>query len=397
VLSDSELEALMTDRESDAVERKASLHDKELIRQAICAFANDLPGNRRPGIVLVGLNDDGSGSGFRATDEALRSLADMRSDGNILPLPTLSVQKRILCGCEVAVVQVEPSLTPPVRFKGRVWIRVGPRRAIATADEERRLSERRRAADLPFDQQPARGVTLEDLDLESFLREYLPYAIAPEMLAQNERTLEQRLQSLRFLNRDGVPNNAAILILGRDPLRILPGAYIQFLRLDGERITDPIRDQKEVSGPLSQQIRRLEEILEANTSVRTSVRGGVREERYPDYPIVALQQICRNALVHRTYEGTNAPVRVYWFADRIEVLSPGGLYGSVTPENVLEGRVTDYRNPLVAEAAKVQGFVQRFGLGIPLAVEELKKNGNPPPDFHFEPANVLVTLRGVSP
>lgn len=96
--------------------------------------------------------------------------------------------------------------------------------------------------------------------------------------------------------------------------------------------------------------------------------------------------------MHRSYEHTNAPVRVYWFSDRIEIYSPGGLYGQVNPENFGKG-ATDYRNPLLAEAMKVMGYVQRFGLGIPLAHQELRKNGNPEPEYRFEPTGVLATLR----
>ena len=57
--------------------------------------------------------------------------------------------------------------------------------------------------------------------------------------------------------------------------------------------------------------------------------------------------------------------------------------------------MTDYRNPLVAEAMKVMGYVQRFGLGLPLAKRELEKNGNPPPAFQFQPGSVLVVIRNI--
>jgi len=63
---------------------------------------------------------------------------------------------------------------------------------------ERRLSERRRAADLPFDLKPATGSTLADLDLGGFEREYLPNAVAPDILEENQRSIEQQLVSLRF-------------------------------------------------------------------------------------------------------------------------------------------------------------------------------------------------------
>jgi ATP-dependent DNA helicase RecG len=125
----AELERLMTDPESDRVERKELAADGERIRQAICAFANDLPNHQAPGYVFRGADDHGRPSGLWISDELLRSLADMRSDGNILPIPTISVSREVLRGMAVAVVEVQPSTSPPVRLRGQVWIRVGPRRA----------------------------------------------------------------------------------------------------------------------------------------------------------------------------------------------------------------------------------------------------------------------------
>lgn len=98
-------------------------------------------------------------------------------------------------------------------------------------------------------------------------------------------------------------------------------------------------------------------------------------------------------MLHRTYEGTNAPVRITWFSDRIEIQSPGGPFGQVNRENFGTAGVTDYRNPHLAEAMKNLGYVQRFGMGIPLARNELEKNGNPPPEFVVEDAHVLVLVR----
>ena len=167
---------------------------------------------------------------------------------------------------------------------------------------------------------------------------------------------------------------------------------MQFLRIDGREITDPIRDRKELTGRLDDVLRRLDEVLGLNVSVRTEVAAAARETRWPDYPVAALRELARNAVMHRSYDGTNAPVRVYWYADRIEIHNPGGLYGQVTKENFDTGE-TDYRNPLVAEIMRHLGFAQKFGEGVPLARRELAENGNPEPEFDFQPAHVAVTVR----
>jgi ATP-dependent DNA helicase RecG len=293
----------------------------------------------------------------------------------------------------MAVVTVKPSLAPPIRLSGVTWIRVGPRRAIATPEEEKILAERRRSRDLPYDLHPMPSATINDLDIGLFEREYLRLAIAPEVLAQNTRSLEDKLKALRFLTPDGVPTVVGILVLGKEIGDFIPGAYAQFLRLEGTELTDPIRDQKMIDGPLQQLLRRIDEVLEANNSVSTSVISEPVEIRHPEYPLPALQQLVRNAVLHRTYEGTNSPVRIYWFSDRIEIHSPGGPFGQVTRENFGQPGVTDYRNPHLAEAMRVLGYVQRFGLGIQIAKQQLRANGNPPPEFDVEQNYILATVR----
>ncbi len=101
--------------------------------------------------------------------------------------------------------------------------------------------------------------------------------------------------------------------------------------------------------------------------------------------------------MHRNYEGTTSPVRVTWYSDRVEILSPGGPFGAVTPATFGMPGITDYRNPTLAEALKSYGFVEKFGQGIEIARRSLAANGNPAPEFRFEPAEapgwVHVTVR----
>ncbi len=392
-MENHELEELLLAGESDRIERKSAISERDKMRQAICAFANDLPNHQQPGVIFVGVHDDGKCANLPITDELLLTLAGMRSDGNIVPFPSMNVEKRLLAGCEMAVVLVQPAEAPPVRYQGRVCIRVGPRRDIATPEEERRLSEKRRAKELSFDARPVSVATLDDLDLELFQREYLPSALAPEVLAQNNRSVEQQLSSLRFSTPDAVPTVLGLLVAGKEVRQFLPGAYVQFLRIDGAELTDPIKDQAEIGGPLAALLTRLEDKFHAHISVATDLTAQALEMRQPDYPLAALQQLARNAILHRTYEGTNAPVRITWFNDRIEIQNPGGPFGQVTKQNFGQPHLTDYRNPYLAAAMKDLGYVQRFGVGLEIARNELRKNGNPPPEFMAEDSYVLAIVR----
>lgn len=317
MLTNEQLSSLFNDLESDRVERKrgfTSAADK--VRQAICAYANDLPGHQLPGIIFIGQEDNGACSDINIDDELLRTLGGLRSEGLILPFPMMTVTKRDFSGCTVAVIEVKPSLQPPVRLDGRTWIRVGPRRAIATVEEERRLTEKQIWQNLCFDAHSCSDATINDLDILRFETEYVPSTTSPEIRRENGRSTEEKLRALRLTSRDGRPTNAALLLLGKDPREFFPGAYIQFVRVKGNELLDPILDHKEVSGTVPDQVRQIEEILRLNIRTSTVISGAHRQDQ-TDYPIEALKQLIRNAVLHRNYEFSTMPVKVYWYSDRI--------------------------------------------------------------------------------
>ena len=189
------------------------------------------------------------------------------------------------------------------------------------------------------------------------------------------------------------PTLVGLLVLSPRVRDFLPGAYVQFLRVEGTELGGPIVDEEVVDGPVAQVCGHLDAKLRAHVRTAVDVSSARVERRAPDYPLVALEQITRNAVMHRTYEGTNAPVRVTWFDDRVEVQSPGGPYGLVTKESFGRPGVTDYRNPTLAEAMKILGVVQRFGVGIATANRALGANGNPSVEFQVDDCYVLAILR----
>ncbi len=396
--SDLELEALLNDTESDLAERKKSFKGEtpKKGRQAVCAFANDLPNHNKPGVLFIGALDDGSPSNEPITDELLRALADMKTDGNILPLPVLLVEKRLLKGSEMAVVIVMPSDMPPVKYEGRIWIRTGPRRSIANEQEERVLNEKRRYKNLPFDIYPIPSAKITDLSKSVFENEYLPAAFAADVLESNGRTYEERLATCKMIVSpdNTTPTMLGLLAIGKSPQDFLPGAYIQFLRIDGTDLADPVIDEENIGGAIVEILRRAEEKLKSHNRIAVDITSAPTHQTEMPYPPAAIQQILYNAVLHRTYESTNSPIRVYWFNDRIEINSPGGPYGNVTSENFGKPGITDYRNPNIGDVLKTFGFIQAFGRGIATARREMQRNGNPPPEFETNQSVVVCTLRG---
>ena len=266
MLTTEQLSALMSDLESDRVERTTSTKKTDKFGEAICAFANDFPNHRQPGYLLVGVDNDGIASGLSVTDEILLDLGALRSNVNLEPLPAMIVQKHTLPDGDVAVVETRPSDLPPVRYKGTVWIRVGPSRRRANQQEERILTEKQTALQKTFDSRPCRDCTVEDLVLDLFLVTYLPAAVARDVIDENNRSVKEQMASLRLfdLSRD-CPTNAGALMFAKQPLRWIPGAYVQFVRWAGTTMSDNPIDEKRFSGDLLTVLREIQSFVSLPT------------------------------------------------------------------------------------------------------------------------------------
>ena len=242
---------------------------------------------------------------------------------------------------------------------------------------------------------PVPTASIDDLSLRRFEEEYLPLAVDAATLSQNDRSVEQRLAAMKMIGSDDnpTPTIAGLIVLGKRPRDFLPGAYVQFLRIAGADLNDPVIDEALCDGPLMGMVGRLEGKLDAHNRTAVDFTSGPREVRTSTYPPAALQQLTLNAIMHRTYEGTNSPVHVYWFDDRIEINSPGGPYGAVSRANFGRPGLVDYRNPSLAESMRVLGLVQRYGAGIPSAKRLLRDNGQPEPQFRVDENWVHCTVR----
>lgn len=392
MLTAEQLNELLSSTESDRIERTISTARTVKFREAICSFANDMPGHGKPGYLLIGINDDGTlNTGVQITDQLMQDFASYRDDGHILPQPMMKVFKQPHpAGGEFLVVEVHPSDLCPVRHDGRIDIRVGPRRARANESEERRLIERRSASFRTFDITPCPDATLEELDLEAFQNTYRRDAVDPEVIKENNRDLTLQLAALRFyhLGRN-CPTNAGAIVFGKDPLAYFPGAYVQFVRYDGETLGDEVEEQKQFTGNLMVLLRELDSFVKARFTQKPVKTTVLRERLVWDYPEDAVRELLMNAVLHRDYQ-SNQPARFYQFSNRIEIQNPGGLYGDARPENF--PRVNDYRNPVLAEAMAVLGYANRFGRGVARAQKLLEENGSPVATFNLETTHFLATI-----
>ncbi|MES2731501.1 MAG: ATP-binding protein, partial [Bacteroidota bacterium] len=300
-----------------------------------------------------------------------------RTDGRIVPPPAMVVSKFTYPEGDVAVVEVQPSLVPPVRYKGKVCIRIGPRKGTANEAEERILSEKRSTFARSFDTQPCYGSTINDLSTDIFKIAYLPKAIDEETLIANGREIKEQLASLKFYDLAAdCPTNAGILMFGKNPKFYIPGAFVQYVRFVGEDEISDFEFEHAFEGDLSTQMKVMDDFIKSQ--IAKKVQHHLGEAYEYAYPAPAIQELLYNAVIHRDYQ-SNAPIKFYEFSNRIEIINSGGLFGDARPENF--PHKNDYRNPVLAEAAKTLGFINRFNVGVKRATAALSKNGNPDPLF----------------
>lgn len=378
-----ELYEILAIDENYRIERTVSTGNMDKFQEAVCAFANDLPGKRQKGYLLIGVCDDGRISGLKVDDALMKKISGIRSDGNILPLPVMSTEKVETPEGDVLVVEVTPSFDTPVRYRGRTFIRVGPRRDIATPQEERILSERC-AASLPtFDTRPCREATLEDIDTDVIMKEYMPQAIAPEVLSADHRPLVEQLASLHLWNLQwNCPTYAALIMFGKNPRYFMPGAYVQYVRFKGETNGGAILNERRFEGSLYKILPQIDNFIRdgivTNRPISISV---LRERNITNYPFKAIHELMMNACMHRDYQ-SNMPTRLYQYDRHIEIMNPGGLYGQARPENF--PHVNDYRNNVLAEMMRVLKYVNMFNHGVVEVQDALRENHNPSAEFNVD-------------
>ena len=398
MLTNEEIRALLNDLENDRVERTISTTNTDKFGQAICAFANDLPNNQKPGYLFLGVNDDGSIHPTNVTDELLKNVAAIRTDGNIQPQPSMVVEKVSFPEGDIVAVEVQPHVFPPIRYKGRVWVRVGPRKGIASEADERLLMEKRNSNVLTFDATPCFNATLDDLDLNLFQFNYLPKTMPADELRNDKRDVKYQLSSLGFYDiRFDCPTNAGVLLFAKNLRRFFPGAYVQYVRYKGKSRAGEIMMEHEFKENLFVTLQELDTFIKTTIVNRRPIPvSSLREETVVDYPDWATRELLMNAICHRDYS-SNGPIQFYQYDDRIEILNHGGLYGRATIDNF--PYVNDYRNLVIAEAMKVLGYVNRQSRGVFRVQEDLKENenGEPQYDFSFGTAVMVVEHKSAIP
>lgn len=303
-----------------------------------------------------------------------------------------------IAGKTVLLIYVEYHVHKVVELSdGTVFLRSGDRNRRLPPDEVVRL--RHDKGEIPFELEPVVGATSADLD-ERLVGEFsqsvrLAYDLQFDT-SDADVLLQRRL--VRLANGRPQPLNAAILLLGKDPIRFFPGCKVRFIRYEGteERTGQELNVIKDivVEGPVPIQIQRAADAVFSQLREFQALQPDGRFHVVQEYPLDCVYEAIVNACVHRSYSARNMNIFIRMFDDRLEIESPGGFVPPVTPANIYEQHVP--RNPILMDALRSLRFVRCANEGTRRMRHLMNQSGLPDPGFRQEAdrmSKVVVVLR----
>ncbi len=272
---------------------------------------------------------------------------------------------------------------------GRVLIRSGRQNRPLSGDEVRQLAASKNTAE--YETEPVPGARPSDLD-QDVIRDYLDRR--ERRGAAKITSTQEMLFEIGATDRDGNPTTIGILLFGKNPQTFFPQSGIVFVKFAG---TEPRGEdggigygrRDEINGTVARVVERAWNIVFEEMRVGATVNRLERDD-VTEYPRFAVREALVNAVAHRDYRIQGRRIEIRMYADRLEIISPGGLPGYMTLENLVEEHFS--RNPRLVNGLYQWGYIEELGLGIDQMIEEMVQAGHPPPKFKATPHIFTVTL-----
>jgi len=292
---------------------------------------------------------------------------------------------------QVAAILIRPT-SYQVNIEGRgAFVRSG--KLNVRLSPEQALRGGRAAPMYSFEDQVIAGATVEDFDeavIEEYQRNRIKRGPTGESFARTEL-----LRDVGAIDASGLPTVAGMLLFGRRPQQFLSQAGVLIVRFEGTSIREAAHSARrytrrvEVVGPAARIVERTWEVLFEEIRHQPYVEGLQRLETY-DYPPEAVREAVMNAICHRDYSIQGQRVEIRLFDDRMEIMSPGGLPGHITLDNILDEHYS--RNPRLVRGLYYWGYIEELGQGIDIIYDTMSRDHHPTPQLHDTGRNFTVTL-----
>lgn len=365
--------------ESKTLEFKVELPAmSEKYLKTLIAFANTAGGK-----LIIGVrNSDRAIVGVENPAVVIDAIANALTDA-VTPMIVPSIYQVSVGGKSLVVAEVFPGSSCPyyLKSKGKIggtFVKIGATTRVADDPVLRELEFR--GASQFYDEQVYVGAKYKEEDALMLCDVIFEYkkesAEAKGLPAPTKKPTPTNLENWKVLRRiDGelVPTRA-FMLLTNNPYDF---AKIQCAQFKGtERLV--FLDKREYAGTLYEQIEEAVQFVLRNIRFGAEIIGMLRAESY-ELPLVAIREAIINATLHRS-QLQNSCVQVALYDDRLEVSSPGALFGNLTLERALAGG-TAVRNPRVAKVFEEMDLYESWGTGLKRIRESCKGYGLAEPEF----------------
>ena len=373
--------------------------DAQLIAENLVAFANT-----EGGVIVVGLEADGAASRVERVDidRLLRHADDLYNPPVVVEHWEEIVREpsdRRLSGgngfggagqAPAYAIRVPRSTELHALADGRVLIRSGKVNRPLGGQEIQRLASAKNTGD--FETEAVPGASIDDFSRE-MIDEYLEKR-AERTKRPHSGEVNRLLAEIGAITTDGKPTVCGLLLFSEYPQRWLPQSGVVFAKFvgktpRGESGLAGYSRREELIGPVPRLIEATWNMVWGEMAISAVVKGLEREETF-EYPQFAVREALVNAICHRDYRLRGRRIEVRMFSDRLEVISPGGLPGFITVENIKDEHFS--RNPRLVGGLFHWGYIEELGLGIDRMMEVMAQAGHSPPKFDARPYSFAVAL-----
>lgn len=375
--------------------------DAKTIAETLVAFANT-----EGGTIIIGLTEDGTPSGAKLSsdlmDKALKEAdelynppvvigkweeAELTPDDENNESGDTTVQSKPTI---VYSLRIPRSVELHAMSDGRVLIRSGASNRPLGGQEILRLASAKNTGE--FEAEIVPGATKDDFS-RKMLDEYLAKRAERTKRPYNGK-IDDLLVEIGAITTEGKPTVSGILLFSEYPQHWLPQSSVVFAKFvgttpRGESGLAGYSRREELTGPLPRLVEAAWNLIWSEMAVSAVVKGLEREETF-EYPQFAVREAIVNAICHRDYRLRGRRIEIRMFSDRLEVISPGGLPGFITVENIKEEHFS--RNPRIVGGMFQWGYIEELGLGIDRMIEVMEQAGHKPPTFDARPYSFAVSL-----
>ena len=349
-----EILTILSQGEDSLNQFKKNITNADSLAAEIVAFSNG-----KGGSLFIGVDDDGTVTGLSKEDiQRLNQLVSNTASQSVIPAVNPTTMIATVHGLLILIVEVPKGINKPYQDKNGVfWVKSGADKRKATSREEiQRLFQS--SGMVHADVNPS-GLTVADLDMPYFQRFFEKrYG---EKLEDQALPLEQTITNMNLGNA-GELNLTGALLFSKNPSTRLPVFIVKAGAFPGETITtESYLDSRDIGGKIADIFQQTLSFIFANI---THVQGDqtVNSAGDSEIPRIVLEELLTNAFVHRDYF-ISAPIRVFVFVDRVEIISPGHLPNNLTVENIKAGN-SNSRNPVLASFANQILPYRGYGSGI---------------------------------